>query len=153
MGANILLIEDHLENRKLVVYLLERFGHRLRTANTGEEALDLALRETFDLIISDIHLPGIDGYEVARRLRANSQWRPVPLIAVTALAMVGDRDKVLGGGFDGYLSKPISPQAFVQQIEAFLSQGEPQPADEDHSVSDIHGPGARHDPSSMDRKS
>lgn len=120
MGANILLVEDHPENRKLSVYLLEKAGHRVRTTDSGEHALEIAVAETFDLIICDIHLPGIDGYEVAHRLKANPLWRRAPLIAVTALAMVGDRDKVLMSGFDGYLSKPITPQTFTRQIEAFL---------------------------------
>ena len=122
--ANILLIEDHRENQKLIVYLLEQFGHRVRATDTGEQGLEAALGEEFDLIICDIHLPGIDGYEVARRLKSNLRWRPVPLIAVTALAMVGDRDKVLMSGFEGYLSKPITPQTFTQQIESFLTSTE-----------------------------
>lgn len=120
MAAKFLLIEDHPDNRKLIVYLLVKSGHEVRTAETGEEGLELALSDLFDLIISDIHLPGIDGCEVARRLNSNPKWHRVPLIAVTALAMVGDRDKLLMSGFDGYLSKPISPQSFNQQIESFL---------------------------------
>lgn len=120
MTAKILLIEDHPENQKLIVYLLEKFGHQVRTADTGEDGLVIALSETFDLIICDIHLPGIDGYEVASCLKSNRQWHPVPLVAVTALAMVGDRDKVLTSGFEGYLSKPITPRTFTQSIETFL---------------------------------
>lgn len=129
MAAKILLIEDHPANRKLAVYLLVRFGHQVRTADTGEEGLEIALGETFDLIICDIHLPGIDGCEVAYRLKTNPLWRKVPLIAVTASAMVGDRDKLLMSGFDGYLSKPICPQIFAQQIESFLPKPEPQPSE------------------------
>lgn len=120
MAATILLIEDQPDNKQLIVCLLESSGHRVRTASTGEAGVKLARDEMFDLIICDIHLPGIDGYEVARRLKSDSQWHQVPLVAVTALAMVGDRDKVLGNGFDGYLSKPISPRTFVHQIESFL---------------------------------
>ncbi len=120
MAAKILLIEDHPDNKTLIVYLLEYFGHQVHTVATGEEGVEVALRETFDLIICDIHLPGIDGYQVAHRLKSNSLWRPVPLIAVTALAMVGDRDKVLESGFEGHLSKPITPQSFTRQIESFL---------------------------------
>jgi CheY-like chemotaxis protein len=120
MAARILLIEDHPDNRTLIVYLLEFFGHQVETAENGEEGVEKALKEIFDLIICDIHLPGIDGYEVANRLKSNSLWRPVPLIAVTALAMVGDRDKVLKSGFEGHLSKPITPHLFTRQIESFL---------------------------------
>ncbi len=124
MMAKIMLIEDHPENRKLIVYLLEKSGYLVRTANTGEAGLEIALSESFDLIICDVHLPGIDGCEVAHRLKTNPLWRKIPLIAVTALAMVGDRDKLLLSGFDGYLSKPICPQIFIQQIESFLPQVE-----------------------------
>lgn len=120
MTANFLVIEDHPENRRLIVYLLEQFGHRVRTAATGEEGLEIALSETFDLIICDIHLPGMDGYELASRLKKNPHWHRVPLIAVTALAMAGDCDKVLRAGFDVYLSKPITPHTFTRQIESFL---------------------------------
>lgn len=127
MSAKILVIEDHPENQKLMVYLLKWHGHQLFTAATGEEGLEIALREAMDLIVCDIHLPGIDGYEVAGRLKANPQWHKVPLIAVTSLAMVGDRDKVLRNGFEGYLSKPITPQTFAQQIEAFLPHSESRP--------------------------
>lgn len=128
MTANFLVIEDYPENRKLIVYLLEQVGHRVRTAETGEEGLELALSEAFDLIICDIHLPGIDGYEFANRLKSNPLWHKVPLVAVTALAMVGDRDKVLMSGFDVYLSKPITPQSFTRQIESLLSNKTPQPS-------------------------
>ena len=121
MTSKILLIDDHPENTKLAVYLLEHAMHEVRTADTGEDGIRMALSEDFDLIVCDIHLPGIDGYEVAAQLKANPQWKKVPLIAVTALAMVGDRERVLLAGFDGYLSKPIMPRTFKQQIESFLN--------------------------------
>lgn len=126
MSAKLLLIEDHPDNRKLMVYLLEKFGHDVRTADTGEDGLELATTQMFDLVICDIELPGIDGCEVIRRLKSNPLWRRVPLIAVTAQAMVGDRERLLRCGFDGYLSKPISPKSFTQQIESFLPRIEPQ---------------------------
>ena len=77
-------------------------------------------REHPDLIICDVQLPDIDGFEVARRLKRDPELRPIPLVAVTALAMVGDRDRVLAAGFDGYLAKPIDPEMFARQIEDFL---------------------------------
>jgi len=73
-----------------------------------------------DLIICDVQLPEIDGCEVARRLKADAELRTIPVVAVTALAMVGDRDRMLAAGFDGYLTKPISPEAFVRQMEGYL---------------------------------
>ncbi len=121
MNANILLIEDHYDNTLLMVYLLVQSGHHISSADTGEEGLEMALSADFDLILCDIRMPGMDGYEVARRMKSNPQLHNVPLIAITAQAMAGDREKILASGFDGYLSKPISPHSFIQQIESFLT--------------------------------
>ncbi|VTR94810.1 sensory box protein response regulator : Response regulator containing a CheY-like receiver domain and a GGDEF domain OS=Thiocystis violascens (strain ATCC 17096 / DSM 198 / 6111) GN=Thivi_1320 PE=4 SV=1: Response_reg: Response_reg [Gemmata massiliana] len=120
MLASILVIEDNPANLELMSYLLSAYGYSPHTATDGAEGLRIAGREAFDLIICDIHLPQTDGYEVARQLKADPVRRTVPLIAVTALAMVGDRDKVLAAGFDGYIAKPIDPETFVRQVEAFL---------------------------------
>ena len=120
MIAKILIIEDNAANLELMTYLLGAFGYRLITADDGERGLELALRERPDLVICDIQLPGMDGYMVARRLRADPSRRDVPMIAVTALAMVGDRDRSLAAGFNGYISKPIDPEAFVQDVARFL---------------------------------
>lgn len=119
--ARVLVIEDSQEHLDLMSYLLQAFGHTALRAADGEQGLETARRETPDLIVCDIHLPKIDGYEVARRLKRDPVLRSIPLVAVTALAMVGDRDKVLAAGFDGYLSKPIAPKRFVEQIEGYLA--------------------------------
>ena len=103
-----------------MTYLLRAFGYTPHAAADGEAGLEAARGEPFDLIVCDIQLPVMDGYEVARRLKADPALRTVPLVAVTALAMVGDRDKVLAAGFDGYIAKPIDPETFVRQIEAYL---------------------------------
>ena len=105
----ILIIEDHVDNLELMNYLLRAFGYATLAATDGITGLDIAQREDLDLILCDIQLPGIDGLEVARRLKQDARLRPVPLVAITALAMVGDRERVLGAGFDGYLPKPINP--------------------------------------------
>ena len=123
MPARILIIEDNPTNRDLITYLLSAFGHWPFTAHDGEEGLEMALHERPDLIICDVHLPQMDGYEVARWLKSHPQLRVIPLVAVTALAMVGDRDKILAAGFDGYIAKPIAPETFVREVEEFL-QGE-----------------------------
>jgi len=120
MPARILVIEDNPTNLDLMTYLLAAFGHTTLTALNGEAGLQAAQRERPDLIICDIQLPGLDGYEVARWLKSHPDLRTIPLVAVTALAMVGDRDKVLAAGFDGYIAKPIDPQTFVVQVERFL---------------------------------
>jgi CheY-like chemotaxis protein len=120
--ARILVIEDSPINLRLMGYLLGSFGHTVLEAPDGETGL-ARVAEGPDLVLCDIHLPGIDGYEVARTLKGDPVRRTIPLVAVTALAMVGDRERVLEAGFDGYLAKPIEPQTFVSQVEAFLADG------------------------------
>ena len=119
--ARILIIEDNPDNLALMRYLLQSFGHDTLAAQDGEEGVARAETETgLDLILCDVHLPNMDGYAVAQWLKAHPRLRQIPLVAVTALAMVGDRERVLAAGFDGYLAKPIAPRAFVGQVEAFL---------------------------------
>jgi two-component system cell cycle response regulator len=124
MPAHILIIEDDLASLELMTYLLRAFGHMPRCASNGEEGLKAVCREMPDLVICDIQLPEIDGYEVARKLKGHAVWRTIPLVAVTASAMAHDRDKALAAGFDGYLAKPVDPESFVQQLEAFLAARE-----------------------------
>ena len=117
----ILVVEDNAANLDLMVYLLDAFGYIAIPARDGQEALRVTAREKPDLILCDVHLPKMDGYEVVRRLKSDPESRSIPTVAVTALAMVGDRDRVLRAGFDGYLSKPIDPETFVQQIDGFVN--------------------------------
>jgi CheY-like chemotaxis protein len=121
MGARILVIEDNTANLDLMVYLLGAFGHIAVSARDGEEGLRAAAQVKPDLILCDIHLPKMDGYELVRRLKNDPNCCSIPIVAVTALAMVGDRDHVLRAGFDGYLPKPIDPEALVQQINGFVN--------------------------------
>jgi two-component system cell cycle response regulator len=120
MESPILVIEDNPPNLELMIYLLEAFGHKPLAASSGEQGLEIIQREKLGLIICDIQLPGIDGYRIARWLKSHPTLRKIPLVAVTAFAMVGDRDKVLAAGFDGYISKPIAPETFVPYVEAVL---------------------------------
>jgi len=124
MALRILIIEDNAANLELMTYLLSAFGHTVITAADGGQGIEAARRERPDLIICDIQMPVMDGYEVARWLKSDVELRKTPLIAVTALAMVGDRDLVLAAGFDSYLTKPIVPETFVGQIESFLRLGQ-----------------------------
>jgi two-component system cell cycle response regulator len=119
--ARVLVVEDNPTNLELMSYLLESFGHTALTAIDGGQGLEAVCREKPDLVICDVQLPVMDGYTVARQLKVDPILRRVPLIAVTALAMVGDRDKVLAAGFDGYIAKPINPETFVRQVETFLA--------------------------------
>src|SRR6266513_5587326 len=100
MPARILIVEDNPANLELMSYLLTAFDHVPLSAQSGEQGLMLAYQEKPDLIICDIQLPGMDGYSYARQVKTQTALRAVPLVAVTALAMVGDRDKVLASGFD-----------------------------------------------------
>ena len=120
MTARILIIEDRLDNMELMVCLLEAFGYSVLPALSGEAGMKIALRELPDLIICDVHLPNVDGYGVLKYLQSEPALQRIPVIAVTALAMVGDRQKLLNAGFGGYLSKPIEPEAFVPQVEQFI---------------------------------
>ncbi len=124
MCSRILIVEDNPTNLELMDYLLSSFGHEVLAAMDGEAGLELAKGQTPDLIICDIQIPKVDGFGVARQLKADDHLRHIPLVAITAFAMVGDRERMLAGGFDGYVSKPIDPQVFVAQMEAFLN---PQP--------------------------
>jgi two-component system cell cycle response regulator len=120
VGARILVIEDNPANLHLMTYLLNAFGHETLTARDGEEGLRRAREGGVDLIICDIQLPRLDGYDIARALRADVSFSRVPLIAVTALAMVGDQERIQAAGFDGYIPKPITPERFVQDVESYL---------------------------------
>lgn len=108
-----------------MVYLLTSFGHQALEAHEGAEGIEKARREKPDLILVDIHMPRMDGYEVARILSADTECSQIPLVAVTALAMVGDRERILSSGFSGYIAKPIDPEAFSTQVGGYLREGRP----------------------------
>jgi two-component system cell cycle response regulator len=118
--ARVLVIEDNPASLDLLVYLLRAFGHTPLSARDGVQGLAAAQSENPDLILCDIQLPGVDGLEVCRQLKADPVLRKVPLVAVTAYAMVGDREKLLMEGFDGYLSKPINPATFIAEMAPYL---------------------------------
>lgn len=120
MRAKILLIEDNAANRYLVTFLLEKRGHEILTAETGLEGLEIAARIVPDLILLDIQLPGMDGHAVTRMLKSDPRLKAIPIVAVTSYAMVGDREKCLEAGAEGYIEKPIDPETFVDEIEKFL---------------------------------
>jgi len=123
LPIRILVIEDNPANMELMTYLLRAYGYALLTAVDGESGLETAAREAPDLIICDVHLPRLDGYAVVRILKRHPVLRNIPAIAVTALAMVGDREKLLDAGFDGYISKPIDPETFIGEIAKFHPAG------------------------------
>lgn len=118
--ARILIIEDNAANMQLMAYLLNAFGHTVLEAINGRTGLATARQARPDMVLCDLQMPGMDGYDVARRFKHDPDLIDVPLVAVTAYAMVGDRDKVLAAGFDGYIPKPINPELFVSEVEMFL---------------------------------
>ena len=118
----IVLIEDNEKNRKLARDVLTHQGYRVVEAESAEDGLALIARERPALVLMDIHLPGIDGIEALRRLRADAGTRDIPVLAVTASAMTHDRQKILAAGFDGYQSKPISVRPFLAAVRETLDR-------------------------------
>jgi len=122
MSARVLIVEDNPANRELMDYLLRAFGFETMKAADGAVGLEIACRERPDLILCDIQMPVLDGYAFAQQAKADPALRDIPLVAVTAFAMVGDRDRILSHGFDGYIAKPLEPMAFIQAINGALPQ-------------------------------
>lgn len=116
----ILVVDDNQDSRELVVKILQRKGHQLVEAVDGQDALDKVAAEHPGLILMDISLPKIDGHEVTRRLKQNSQFAAIPVIALTAHAMKGDREKAFAAGCAGYISKPINIHDFYDRIRKFV---------------------------------
>ena len=116
----ILIVEDNRDNMKLMNYLLSAFGYSPVTAPDAAEGIRLAREKHPDLILMDIQMPQMDGYEATREIRADGAFRRVPIVAVTSFAMVGDVERIMASGFDGYISKPIEPETFVRMVEKFL---------------------------------
>lgn len=120
--AHILIIEDNQFNHELIDYLLTEAGYATSSAWDGKDGLDTMRNTSIDLILCDLQMPVMNGYEVIRAVKSDTELKSIPIVAVTASSMSGDSEKVIASGFDGYISKPIEPRTFVQQIEAFLPQ-------------------------------
>ena len=121
MKEKILIVEDNPRNMRLLEMTLRAKGYTLLTATDGGEALDMAVRERPDLIIMDIQLPKVNGLAVTRKLRETPEFRHTPIIAITAYAMKGDREKAIEAGCDAYLPKPINTRELPEVIAAMLS--------------------------------
>jgi two-component system, cell cycle response regulator DivK len=118
--SRILVVEDNEKNMYLIGFILKKMGHQVLQAGTGEQGVEVALRESPDLILMDIQLPGISGLEATQRIRGAEPGKAVPIVAITSLAMAGDREKLLAAGCSGYIEKPIDPDLIIEQISAFL---------------------------------
>ena len=121
----ILLVEDNEINRDMLSRRLERRGYRVATALDGQQGVSMAGLEAPDLILMDMSLPVLDGWEAARRLKAAPETRSIPIIALTAHAMVGDREKAIESGCDDYDTKPVEFQRLLEKIETILAKGTP----------------------------
>jgi two-component system, cell cycle response regulator DivK len=122
-GERVLIVEDNEKNMKLFRDVLEATGYDTIEASTGEEAVELALSNTPALILMDVQLPGIDGVEALARLRRHERTESVPVVALTAQAMHGDRERFLGVGFDGYLSKPVNVSELLVVVVEHCGRG------------------------------
>jgi CheY-like chemotaxis protein len=116
--SHILIVDDNATNLKLLRVLLQGEGFQVRTASDAGQALSQLASERPDLVLTDIQLPDMDGLELTRRIKAHPDWAAIPVVAVTAYAMSGDRDKALGAGCDAYVSKPID----TRQLPSLLRQ-------------------------------
>ena len=113
---HVLVVEDNDKNMKLVRDVLQATGHRTLEATSGEEAVELAAAHRPDLVLMDVHLPGIDGVAALGRLRADARTTSIPVLALTAQAMDGDRERFLEAGFDGYIAKPVNVTELVATV-------------------------------------
>jgi two-component system cell cycle response regulator DivK len=121
MTKTILVVEDQEDNRQILRDLLGASDYELVEAENGQEALDAVARKKPDLILMDIQLPVMDGYEATRRIKANPDWKSIPIIVVTSYALSGDAEKARAAGCDDYVTKPYSPRQLLAKIREFLT--------------------------------
>jgi two-component system, cell cycle response regulator DivK len=123
LGERVLIVEDNEKNMKLVRDVLQASGYSTFEATTGEQAVELALKHEPALVLMDVQLPGIDGVEALDRLRQDERTSSIPVLALTAQAMSGDRDRFLEAGFDGYLAKPVDVGALIEAVREHCDRG------------------------------
>ena len=116
----VLVVEDNKDNQKIITYALQRAGYEVIAAETGEEGVELAIARRPFFVLMDINLPGIDGIEATRRIRAAGAGDSIPIIAITSYAMQGDRERMLAAGCNGYFEKPFDPLTIVAQIHKLI---------------------------------
>ncbi len=116
----ILIIEDNEKNLYLLRFLIEKLGHQVVEATDGKSGVEKAISENPDVILMDIQLPIMDGYDTTRKIRTLEEFKHTPIIAITSYAMVGDREKTLEAGCTDYIEKPIQPESFIERIQNYL---------------------------------
>ena len=122
-GKTVLLVEDNEDNRIVYSTILQHFGYVVMEALNGEEGIAKARNERPDLILMDISIPVIDGWEATQVLKRDPETRGIPIIALTAHALASDREKAMEVGCDSYLAKPCEPKAVVSEVEKFIGKG------------------------------
>ena len=122
-GGKVLIVEDNPVNLRLAQFLLEKAGFAVARATTGAECLAQLELDIPDVVLMDIQLPGEDGLSITRKIRANPRLGAVVVVALTAHAMAGDREKILGAGCDGYIPKPVDPGRLAGEVRRYLHQG------------------------------
>jgi CheY-like chemotaxis protein len=116
----VLVIEDNEINLYLLRTILEKLGHQVFEARDGHTGVKLAKMEKPDLILMDIQLPGLDGYEATKEIQAMEELKDIPIIAITSYAMVGDKEKILAAGCTAYIEKPIEPETFIEELKKYI---------------------------------
>jgi two-component system, cell cycle response regulator DivK len=122
-GERVLVVEDNQKNMKLFRDVLQATGYTTLEATTGEDAIELARSQEPALVLMDVQLPGIDGVEALERLRRDERTASIPVLALTAQAMHGDRERFLQAGFDGYLSKPVDVVELIRTVQEHCDRG------------------------------
>jgi CheY-like chemotaxis protein len=146
-GARVLLVEDNLINQELARDLLGRANIVVQLAQDGREALDMLARERFDAVLVDCQMPVMDGYAATRELRRSPQWKDLPVIAMTANAMVGDREKVIAAGMNDHIAKPISFVELFRTLARWLRPTAPlaAAAERDEALAEAKGDAPEHE--------
>ncbi|RPI55782.1 MAG: response regulator [Deltaproteobacteria bacterium] len=117
----VLVVEDNDANLYLMRFIFEKYGFQVLLAESGAEGVEKAITEKPDLIIMDIQLPDISGYETTKKIRESNADRDIPIVALTSYAMAGDREKAFAAGCNGYIAKPINPETFMKEIRTFIT--------------------------------
>ena len=116
----VLVIEDNEINLYLMCTILQKLGYQVIEAQDGFTGVELAKNENPDLILMDIQLPRMDGYEATKKIRAIEETKDIPIIAITSYAMVGDKEKILAAGCTAYIEKPIEPESFIEELKKYI---------------------------------
>lgn len=119
---NVVIVDDEPDNRGVLEFVLSSYNATVRTASTGQDCLTMMEEKAPTLLLADIQMAGMSGMELLEKVRAKEKWNSIPVIAITAFAMPGDRERILAAGFTGYISKPLSVMKLVDQIKAAISE-------------------------------